>query len=102
MMEANINTGFLRDFFQEEDKKLSLRRQSLLQMKNHQLQKQQDQEATVAVETYGNALFSFCLYRRRLRDFHVKQLWKCRIYKLQRYVFEVSKTIMRKDELSLM
>ena len=53
------------------------------------------------METYGNALYEFCLWRGRLRDFHVKQLWKRKIYLFQRKVYEVSKCIMRNDTIPL-
>ena len=64
MMQENIRSGFLIEFFEAEDKKLALRKKSLKLLDS----KDCDEKS----ETYGNVLYSFCLYRRRLRDFRVK------------------------------
>ena len=53
------------------------------------------------METYGNVLYEFCFYRRRLRDFHIRQLWKRKVFKFQRYIYDVSRCIARNDELPL-
>ena len=52
MMQDNFRSGFLSEFFEAEDKKLTLRRQSL-KLLNH---RNSDEKS----ETYGNVLYSFC------------------------------------------
>ena len=64
MMQENFRSGFLSEFFEAEGKKLALRKQSLKLLNS--------QNSDEKSETYGNVLYSFCLYRGRLRDFRVK------------------------------
>ena len=51
------------------------------------------------METYGNALFDFCYYRTRLKDFTSVRLKNRQTCNLLRIVYDVSKAISKDASL---
>ena len=51
------------------------------------------------MQTYGNILYDFCNYRRRLKEFHKKRLWIRKINHFLNFNYEIVRAVQKQNQL---
>ena len=80
IMNRNIECQDMTEFFKDERDKLKARQAQISDCRNE-------------IETYGNALYDFCYYRMKFRDFHLKHTKLSTIHSMDRVIWEVVKCV---------
>ena len=96
IMSYQVKTGLMQDIFTKHDAHLQKRRIAYLGRRDT---RNEIQSTVESMETYGNLLYEFCLYRSRLTIFNEKKLWIRKIKSLMNLTYEISRAITKDDSL---
>ena len=103
IMSHNIQENYLTDFFHQENLKLEMRKKNFININGGQEvpnDNKYDLDSPIhSMETYGNALFDFCFFRLKLKDFTGVRLKNRQTCNLLRIVYDVSKAISKDTSL---